>query len=73
MAAVGGHDMGGVTLDNDGAFESSSGEILRYVPCIAAGVSARESWLGVGAIAFFMDLILDDQTDIVRDIPYTCI
>lgn len=44
--------MGGVTLDNDEAFDSSLGDILRYFPCIA-GVSAKEDWLGGGAIGVF--------------------
>lgn len=65
--------MGGVTLDNDGAFESSLGDIFRYFPCIA-GVSAKENWLGVGQLVFFFFLkkkgilILDDRADIVREI-----
>jgi hypothetical protein len=38
--------MGGVILDNDGAFGSFPVDILRYLPCIPAGVSVgRENWL----------------------------
>ena len=50
--------MGGVTLDNDEAWESSLGDILRYFTCIAGVSNEGKLARGLGNWFFFFFFFL---------------